>query len=128
MNKRKYIILTVVVLLVTAVFMGIWLYRHFRPTADVSEYNTYATAYAYGSSLIGQQDMLILHSITRNADGNSVAEFYIYRLPTGGNAQDYMGMRTSEIGDTLEKMGTANCTFVDDNPAAVHNLTAIYLR
>lgn len=128
MKKKTFIILTVAVLLVTAVIMGIWLYRRMVPTADVSQYNTYATARAYGSALIGQNDILILHSITRSSNGDSVAEFYIYRLPDGASAEDYMGKDTAAIGDTLELMGSASCTFIGDNPAAVQNLKTLYTR
>ncbi len=128
MKKKTFIILTVAVLLVTAVIMGIWLYRRMTPTADVSQYNTYATARAYGSALIGQNDILILHDISRNSNGDSVAEFYIYRLPAGGSAQDYLDKTTDTIGDSLELMGTASCTFVGDNPAAIQNLKTLFTR
>lgn len=128
MSKKKYLILTIVILLATAVFMGIWLHGHFQPTADVREYNTYATAQAYSSGLISSQDILILHTIKRTPGGDSSAEFYIYRIPSGVSAEDYLGMQADQIGDALEFMGNASCTFAEDNPAMVRNLTALYLR
>lgn len=128
MTKKKYLIFTVLVLLVTAVILGVWLYRHFMPTGNVQDYNTYASVHAYNARLITQQDILILHHISRSPGGDSVAEFYIYRLPTGANAEDYLGKRTSHIGSELEQLGTASCTFIDDNPSAIHNMTALYLR
>lgn len=126
--RKKMIILTVLVLVVTAIIMGIWLYRRNNPQAEVSQYNTYATAQAYGSAQIGSQDILILHTIKRNPGGDSVAEFYIYRLPEGANGLSYMDNTTADIGNKLEQIGTATCTFVGDNPAAVHDLRAFFTR
>ena len=127
-KKKRIVILTALVLAATALFMGIWLFRRTQPTGETVDYNTYATITAYGSGKIGQQDILILNTITRTRDGDSIAEFYIYRLPTGANAQDYLDKNASEIGDSLEKLGNASCTFIDDNPAAVHDLSALFLR
>ena len=126
--RKKMIILTVLVLVVTAIIMGIWLYRRSTPRADVSEYNTYATTNAFVSGLVSKQDILIMHSISRNSSGNSVAEFSIYRLPESANALDYMDKTTDQIGNSLEQVGTASCTFIDDNPAAVHDLKALYTK
>lgn len=126
--KKKMILLTVLVLVVTAIIMGIWAHRRSTPSADVKAYNTYATVHAASASQIGLQDILILHSITRNPGGDSVAEFYIYRLPEGANGSVYLDKTTADIGNSLECVGNATCTFVDDNPAAVHDLTALYTK
>ncbi len=126
--KKKMITLTVLVLVVTAIIMGIWLYRRNTPRGDVSHYNTYATVQAASTAQIGPQDILILHTITRNPGGDSVAEFYIYRLPDGASGSTYMDKTTADIGNTLDCVGSATCTFVDDNPAAVHNLKAVFTR
>ena len=128
MKKKTFLILVAIVLAITALIMGIWLYRRSTPRADVSEYNIYATTNAFVSGLVGKQDILILHSISRNSSGNSVAEFYIYRLPESANALDYMDKTTDQIGNSLEQVGTASCTFIDDNPAAVHDLKALYTK
>ncbi len=126
--RKKMIILTVLVLVVTAIIMGIWLHHRRNPQADVSQYNTYATAQAYSIGQIGSQDILILHTIKRNPGGDSVAEFYIYRLPEGANGLSYVDNTTADIGKKLEQIGTATCTFIGDNPAAVHDLKAIFTR
>ncbi len=126
--RKRMIILTVLVLVVTAIIMGIWLYRRSNPGAEVSEYNTYATVQAYSRAQIGAQDILILHTIKRNPGGDSVAEFYIYRLPEGANGLSYMDNTTADIGKKLEQIGTATCTFISDNPAAVHDLKTIFTR
>lgn len=126
--RKKMIILTVLVLVVTAIIMGIWLHHRRNPQADVSQYNTYATAQAYSIGQIGSQDILILHTIKRNPGGDSVAEFYIYRLPEGANGLSYVENTTADIGKKLEQIGTATCTFVDDNPAAVRNMKTIFIR
>ena len=127
MTKKTFIILTSIVLLLTAVALGIWLYPRFAPAADVSEYNIYATAQAYSSGLITSQDILILHTIDRSGD-SSAAEFYVYRLPTGANADDYWEKDADAIGDELELMGTATCSFVDDKPAAIQNLQIRFIK
>ena len=128
MSKKTFLILVAIVLAITALIMGIWLYRRSTPRADVSEYNIYATTNAFVSGLVSKQDILILHSISRNSSGNSVAEFYIYRLPESANALDYMDKTTDQIGNSLEQVGIGSCTFIDDNPAAVHDLKALYTK
>ena len=126
--RKKMIILTVLVLVVTAVIMGIWLHRRNTPQAEVSQYNTYATTKAFSAAQIGSRDILILHSIKRNPGGDSMAEFYIYRLPEGADGLSYMDNTTADIGKKLEQIGTATCTFIGDNPAAVRDLKAIFIR
>ena len=128
MKKKTFLILTIAVVVVTAIIVGSWVYQRMVPNSNVQEYNTYATAQAYSTGLIGQNDILILHSINRAYDGDSTAEFYIYRLPDGASAVDYLNKTTSQIGDTLEHMGTASCIFVGDAPTQVRNLTAVFLR
>ena len=128
MSKKKFWILVAIVVAVTALILGIWQYRRTHPKADVSQYNTYATTRAFSSAQIGTKDILILHTIKRTPGGDSVAEFYIYRLPEGENGQAYLDKTTKDIGNSLEQIGTATCTFVDDNPAAVHDLKAIFIR
>lgn len=128
MKKKTFLILVAIVLAVTALILGIWQYRRSNPRADVSQYNTFATARAYGAAQIGERDILILHTIKRNPGGNSVAEFYIYRLPEGATGLDYMDKTTDDIGGSLDHIGSATCTFIDDNPAAVHDLKATFTR
>ena len=127
MTKKTFLILTSLVLLLTAVAVGIWLYPRFAPV-DVSQYNLYATIHARSTNKIGAQDILILSSIDRKSDGDSVAEFNVYRLPNGVNADEYLKKDAEAIGKSLELMGNATCSFTDDNPNMVKNMTVRFLK
>jgi hypothetical protein len=127
MTKKTFIILTSIVLLLTVVALGIWLYPKFAPV-DVSQYNLYATLHARSTGLISNQDILILNTIDRKTGDDSLAEFNVYRLPNGANADEYLKMDASEVGDKLELMGAASCGFTDDNPTAVKNLKVRFLK
>ena len=128
MKKKTFWILTTVVILITAVVLGVILYKRYVPKADVEAYNTYANARAYGSSKIGNRDILVLHSVTKAPGGDTKAEFYIYRLPDGVNGMTYLDKMTSQIGSELEQIGTASCTFIGGDPTAVYNLSTMFIR
>ena len=128
MKKKQFIHLTVAVVLVTALFVGIWMYQNMVPNHDTKDYNTYATAQAYASGLIGQNDVLIIKSLKREFGGNSTAEFVIYRLPEGGSGAQYLDKTAAKVGADLEEIGTATCLFIDDDPTQIKNLKTIYTR
>ena len=124
--KKKLRILLITLPIVIAVWLGVVLFTG----NSAADYNTAATNRAQAGQMISKQDVLILKSIEKNPGGDSKAEFYIYRLPDGADAEDYLHLQVSKIGadSPLEHVGSASCTFIGDDPTAVYNLNAVYLR
>lgn len=127
MNSKKKLLLSVCLL---AIALVVWLGVVLLTGNSATDYNTAATNRAQAGQLVGKQDILILKSIEKNPGGDSKAEFYIYRLPEGAKAEDYLHLQVSKIGadSPLEHMGSASCTFIGDDPSAIHNLTALFLK
>lgn len=125
MNKKLKILL-----ITLPVVIAVWLGVVLLTGNNVTDYNTAATKRAQAGQMIGARDILILKSIEKNPGGDSKAEFYIYRLPEGAKAEDYLHLQVSKIGadSPLEHMGTASCTFIGDDPSAIHNLKAVFLK
>lgn len=125
---KKTLIIVAAVLLVVAI--GIAVFALTRKQPSVQDYNVNATQRGWLSSTLSKNDILILKSITRNPGGDSQAEFYVYRLPTGEVSINYLHLQVSEIGkdSKLEHIGTATCTFIGDDPASIYNLKILYLR
>ena len=125
MNKKLKILL-----ITLPVVIAVWLGVVLLTGNNVTDYNTAATNRAQAGQMIGARDILILKSIEKNPGGDSKAEFYIYRLPEGAKAEDYLHLQVSKIGadSPLEHMGTASCTFIGDDPSAIHNLKAVFLK
>lgn len=126
--KKKTKLLIGIGLLLIALAIGLCVFL--LSGSDVTDYNTNATQRAQTSKLIGTKDILILKSIEKNSGGDSKAEFYIYRLPDGAKAEDYLHLQVSDIGadSPLEHIGSASCTFIGDDPTAVRNLTTIFTK
>lgn len=126
--KKKTKLLLGIGLLVIALAIGLCVFL--LSGNDATDYNTNATQRAQASKLISARDILILKSIEKNPGGDSKAEFYIYRLPEGAKAEDYLHLQVSEIGadSPLEHIGSASCTFIGDDPAAIRNLTTLFLK
>jgi hypothetical protein len=125
--KKKLIILAIV-LLVAAI--GIAIFVANRNKVSVMDYNLSATQRGWMGASLGKNDILILKSITHNPGGDSKAEFYVYRLQDGDSAANYMKLEVSQIGKDapLEHIGSATCTFIGNDPAAVYDLKILYTR
>ena len=123
---KKLRILLITLPIVIAVWLGVVLFTG----NSAADYNTAATNRAQASGVISKNDILILKSITKDPGGDSQAEFYIYRLPEGTKAEDYLHLQVSKISadSPLEHMGSASCTFIGDDPTAIRNLNAVFLR
>ena len=74
--------------------------------------------------------MLIIKSIDKEAGGDAKAEFYIYRLPDGAKAEDYLHLQVSKVSadSGLLHIGTASCTFIGDDLNAIYNFKALYIQ
>lgn len=120
----------IVIFLILAVTLAVGLCAVLLSGNSATDYNTSATDRAQAGGMIGKNDILILKSIEKNPGGDSKAEFYIYRLPEGAKAEDYLHLQVSKIGadSPLERVGSASCTFIGDDPSAIHNLNAVFLR
>ncbi len=124
MKKQLWIIAIVAAL---AIVLGI---VFFGAGNNAEKYNTSATNHAQNALKISKQDILILKSLTKNPGEDTKAEFYIYRLPEGAKAEDYLHLEVSEVkaDSGLVHMGSASCTFVGDDPNSIYNLTTLFLR
>ena len=124
--KKKLRILLITLPIVIAVWLGVVLFTGNSAT----DYNTAATERAQAGQMVSKQDILILRSIEKNPGGDSKAEFYIYRLPDGAEAEDYLHLQVSKIGadSPLEHVGSASCTFIGDDPSAIRNLSTVFLK
>ena len=129
MTKKKFIILTCIVVALTLVVLGIRLADKLLPGNSTADYNTYATEKAWAQSSLRNNEILLLKSLSRS-DGNTTAEFSIYALPSGSSAKDFIGMKASEVpaDSRLELMGSATCVFKNDDPSNIVGLTTQYLR
>lgn len=127
MKKKTKLLLGIGALLI-AVAIGLVIFL--ASGSKITDYNTAATQRAQSGKLVGSRDILILKSIEKNAGGDTKAEFYIYRLPEGAAAEDYMHLQVSDIGadSPLEHIGNASCTFIGDDPTAIRNLTTLFLK
>ena len=125
---KKALIILASLLLVAAIGIAIFLAN--RNKVSVMDYNLSATQRGWMSASLGSNDILILKSITHNPGGDSKAEFYVYRLPNGDSAANYMKLEVSQIGkDTpLEHIGSASCTFIGNDPSAIYDLKILYTR
>ena len=128
--KKKLWILPLCLLLLVAIGIGIYLGSGRISTTNIKEYNTAATQRAWRQSIIGNNDILILKSVTRDPGGDTNVEFNVYRLPAGAMASHYLDKQVSDLpADTpLELMGSASCTFIGDDITAIYNLTAVFLK
>lgn len=119
-----------VALALAAVVLLVWLGVVLLSGNNAAEYNRSATDRAQASKQISQQDILILKSLTKNAGEDTKAEFYVYRLPEGAKAEDYLHLQVSKVSEDsgLVHMGSASCTFVGDDPSAIYDLKVIFLR
>ncbi len=128
MKSKKKFWLTLITLAVVIV-VGLCVVLLFSGN-NATDYNTAATNRAQAGHMIGTQDVLILKSISKNPGGDTRAEFYIYRLPEGGKAEDYLHLQVSKIGpgSRLEHIGSASCTFIGDDPTAIYNLNAVFTK
>lgn len=124
--KKKLRFLIIALPIVIAVWLGVVLLTG----NDATKYNTAATNRGHASSVVGQRDILILKSIEKNPGGDSKAEFYIYRLPEGAKAEDYLHLQVSKVSadSGLVHIGNASCTFIGDDPDSIHDFKALYLQ
>ena len=127
MNFKKKLLLTVGMV---AVAILVWLCIVLLFGNSTRDYNTAVTQRAQAGLQISKQDILILKSISKDPGGDSKAEFYVYRLPDGGKAEDFLHLQVSKIGadSPLEHIGTASCTFIGDDLNAIHNLYILFLK
>ncbi len=128
MRSKKKLLLTLGTL---AVAIIVWLCVVLLGSGNgATDYNTAATNRAQAGGMVSKQDILILKSISKNPGGDATAEFYIYRLPDGAKAADFMHLQVSKVTSDsgLEHMGSASCTFIGNDPTAIYNLKAQFHR
>jgi hypothetical protein len=128
--KKKFWILALCLLLIAAVAVGIFMNHNRLSPQRIRSYNTAATQRAWKQSLIGNNDIMILKSVTRDPQGDTKVEFNIYRLPAGAMASNFLDKQVSDLDANagLELMGSGSCTFIGDDLAAIYNLSTVFLK
>ena len=128
--KKKFWILALCLLLIAAVAIGIFMNHNRLSPQRIRGYNTAATQRAWKQSIIGNNDIMILKSVTRDPQGDTKVEFNIYRLPAGAMASNFLDKEVSDLDANagLELMGSGSCTFIGDDLAAIYNLSTVFLK
>ncbi len=97
---------------------------------ELLECNSAVTTKAQTSGRIAQQEVLVLHSLQKSLEKDSTAVFYIYRLPQGADAGNYLGLTTDEIDalGTLTLMGTLSCRMLGEDIDSIYGIKVTYQR
>lgn len=131
-SKKRYVLISVLVLVLIAA--GIGIYCMFSggveslSEEDKTKYNSTLTRQAWMTSRIQKDELLIIHSIEENTGGDTKIELFVYKLPAGGKSTDYYHMDTSQISadSGLVKVGTATCKLAGGKLESIYNLQVTY--
>lgn len=140
LQKKTIITLSIIlaaVLVVAGIGLGIYA-RHYgdqnhadKLTQDeLYEYNYVLTVFGRNASVIGENEVLILDTVTKNLGGNSEASFVIYQYSKESDLLAALNMTPEEIAanSAYEYMGTGTVTLVDDSFAGMQNMKTVYLK
>ena len=136
--KQKRILILIIAAAVLAVALGV---AHFAisktanraPRMDESDllaYNSALTARAYTSGWISQDMVLILHSLQIDGDNDAQAEFYLYQLPEGADADDFLSLHAGQLQpeDGLVHMGILSCLIPTGEPLSAYDFDLSFIR
>ena len=138
MKKKALLIIILAIVISAATIFGIYRYALYEISnhADgmnqtkLAEINTVVTVKAQSGGRIGQQEILLLHTLHKDRQTDSEAIFYIYQLPEGAKIADYIDLSAADIGDTspLVYMGTLTCRLVGEDPNTAYDAKIAYIR
>lgn len=123
---KKKILIAVVLVLVAAIGIGLFFFTGKKDNAE--QINLAANQRGWMGGTLGKDDILILKSISHDPGGDSKAEFYVYRIKTGDSAANYMHMTADQVGDQLEHVGNAGCTFIGGDLKSIYGLQILYIK
>ena len=136
--KKKRILIILIAILILAAGFGIYRLATYNTAnhadwmsgSTLTEINRAASGKAITSSVIGTDEILLLHTLTKTSGQDSVAVFYIYQLPEGADGESYMALRADEAkqDENLLYMGSLTCRLVENDQTSVYDMKATYVR
>jgi hypothetical protein len=136
LSRRSILLICAVVVL--AVALAVFFYARYETAnhaqhmsnSDLLVYNSAMTARAHTSGWITQDMILVLHTLHKDRQADSEAEFYIYQLPDGADPEAFMNLHAGEIQDTdgLVLVGTVSCRIPEDSILSAYNFQTTFIR
>lgn len=97
---------------------------------DLYQYNYFLTVFGRNNSLTGDDEVLIVDSISKNLGGDTQIVFYIYHYENESDLMPALEMTRQEIekNASYEYVGFGEVTLVDDKIAGMSNMKTIYIK
>lgn len=136
--KQKRLFILFIAITVLAVALGVYHFATYKTVnhaprlekSELQKYNTAMTARAFTSGQISKDMVLVLHSLQKDSQTDSQAEFYIYQLPEGADPEDYLSLHAGQIReeDGLVHMGILTCRIPADQPLSAYDFHLSFIR
>ncbi len=137
MKKRTIIFVSIAV--AVALLAGIWVYAAYYRNQDhadslkgdeLYEYNYLLTVFGRNNSLTGDNELLIVDSISKNLGGDTQVTFRIYHYEKESDLLPGLKMTREEIekNASYEYVGFGEVTLVDDAFAGMSNMKTVYVK
>ena len=136
--KQKRLFSRFIAITVLAVALGVYHFATYKTVnhaprlekSELQKYNTAMTARAFTSGQISKDMVLVLHSLQKDSQTDSQAEFYIYQLPEGADPEDYLSLHAGQIReeDGLVHMGILTCRLPEDNILSAYDFHLSFIR
>ena len=136
--KQKRLFILFIAITVLAVALGVYHFATYKTVnhaprlekSELQKYNTAMTARAFTSGQISKDMVLVLHSLQKDSQTDSQAEFYIYQLPEGADPEDYLSLHAGHIReeDGLVHMGILTCRLPEDNILSAYDFHLSFIR
>lgn len=106
MHKKRTIFIcvaaAVLLLALAGVLIGRYIYNNKDHAADlqqaeIAEYNAAITAAARRAGSIGEQEFVLIDTISKQAGGHTDITIRVYQLPDGARQEEYMNLRVSDL-------------------------------
>ena len=139
LKKKLIIIISVAVVLVAiaAVVYGIYAknynnrdYAAEMSSEEVYQYNYMLTVFGRNANRIGNQDVLVIETMTKELGGDTLITFHIFRYTKEADLEDALKMDLSQISadSRFECVGDGTVTMIDDKVAGMSNMKTSYVK
>lgn len=136
--KQNRLFILFIAITVLSVALGVYHFATYKTVnhaprleqSELQKYNTTMTARAFTSGQISKDMVLVLHSLQKDSQTDSQAEFSIYQLPEGVKADDFLSLHAGQIQekDGLVYMGTLSCRIPADQPLSAYDFHLSFIR
>lgn len=136
--KQKRLFILFIAITVLSVALGVYHFATYKTVnhaprlekSELQKYNTTMTARAFTSGQISKDMVLVLHSLQKDSQTDSQAEFYIYQLPEGADPEDYLSLHAGQIReeDGLVHMGILTCRLPEDSVLSAYDFHLSFIR